>query len=240
MRTILFIILASLTGTVLHAQLLRFQDNYKVGYKDASGKKIVAATYDAGSDFKEGFAVIMKGGKRGYINAKGEEVIAAQYDDASLFEGGLACVEQNGKWGYINPSGGWAILPIYDNAFSFRNGLARVCKGSKWGMIDAHGVVRIPLIYTRLYDLTDGTIASSMDEQRYGYLSADGKVALDFTFLSAQPFDEQTHKAIVCTARGSYYINKRGALLEKVVNKEEEEERERREGQSRKQRGERD
>ena len=211
-------------SATLHAQLTRFVDNYKVGYKDASGKMVIAAKYEAASDFKDGYAVFVKGAKRGYVNTKGEEAIAAQYDDASLFGHGLACVERSGKWGFINAANVWAIQPIYDNAFSFHNGLARVFRKGKWGMINTRGAVVVPLAYMRLYDLSDGLIGASADDIHWGYIGADGKPLLDFQYRHAAPFDETTHKAIITTATGNYYINKQGILLEKVVNKEEEEE----------------
>jgi hypothetical protein len=206
-----------------HAQLRVFRENYKTGYKDASGRVVVQATYDAGSEMKDGFAIIMKGSRRGYINAKGEEVIACKYDDASLFEQGLACVQLNGKYGYINTKAEWVLLPIYDNAFSFRDGLARICKNARWGMINPHGIIVIPLIYDRLYDISDGLIAASVDGASYVYLNARGQVVIHSGFLTALPFDEQTHRAIVRTKDGSYYINKKGALLEELKDEEEEE-----------------
>ena len=211
-----------------HAQLLRFQEEYKVGYKDAAGNVVVFPVYDAGSEMKEGFAIVMKGGKRGYINAKGAESIACNYEDASLFENGLACVQLNGKYGFINTNAVWVIQPIYDNAFIFKNGLARVCRAQKWGMINPQGAVVIPMLYERLYDITDGLVAASMDGHHYGYIDAKGKVVIDFHFNLALPFDEQLHRAIVTTTKGNFYINKKGAITEQVADNEEEEEHERR------------
>jgi hypothetical protein len=65
---------------------VRFYQKAKAGYKDPStGKVIVEPTYDAGSDFREGYAIVMMGRKRGYINEKGEVAIPLQFDDASQF-----------------------------------------------------------------------------------------------------------------------------------------------------------
>jgi hypothetical protein len=204
------------------AQLIRYQDHYKVGYKSSSGKVIVRAVYDAGSDMSDGFAVVMRGALRGYIDARGKEVIACQYGEASPFVHGLACVQQNGSWGFINTSGAWAIQPQFDNAFSYKSGLARVLTGGKWGMIDEQGHMVIPPIYARLYDISEGLIAASKDEQGYGYLDAVGKVAIDFKFGLSLPFDESTHKAIVHQENGAYFINTKGEVLERVPERKEE------------------
>src|SRR5690348_7509559 len=77
---------------------VRFYAHAKAGYKDpGTGKIIVEAKYDAGSDFREGFAIVMTGRKRGFINEKGEVAIPLQYDDASQFFNGLARVTMSGK-----------------------------------------------------------------------------------------------------------------------------------------------
>lgn len=204
------------------AQLVRYQEYYKVGYKSASGEVILPAAYDAGSEMSEGFAVVIRGALRGYINARGAEAIPCKYEDASLFVHGLACVQLNGKWGFINTSGAWGIQLLFDNAFSFKNGLARVLTHGKWGMINERGEMIIPAIYARLYDLSEGLIAASLDEQNYGYIDARGKVAIDFKFNLSQPFNESTHKGVVYRKDGAYFINKKGEVLEKVPVKEEE------------------
>jgi len=78
-------------------KLIRFYENAKVGYKDASGKVVVPAKFYAGSEFFEGFAIIVDNNKRGYLNAKGEIAIPVQYEDAGPFVGGLAKVKISRK-----------------------------------------------------------------------------------------------------------------------------------------------
>jgi hypothetical protein len=211
-----------------NAQLTRYQENYKVGYRDAQDGVIVPAMYDAGSDMTEGFAVVMRGSERGYIDVRGREVITCRYQDASPFVHGLACVEQNGKWGFINTKGEWAIPPFFDNAFSFKNGLARVLTHGKWGMINEQGEMKIPAVYASLYDASEGLIAASLDGRQYGYINASGKTVIDFRFKLSQPFDESTRRAVVYLADGAYFINTHGEVLEKVPRRKEEEEREER------------
>src|SRR5262245_49738879 len=81
---------------------VRFYQKAKAGYKNpTTGQVIVEPKYDAGSEFREGFAIVMTGRKRGYINEKGEVAIPLQYDDASQFFGGMARVAVGGKNGYI-------------------------------------------------------------------------------------------------------------------------------------------
>jgi hypothetical protein len=216
-RMKLLLAILALVGACLpgQAQLIRYQENYKVGYRNEQGVPVVRPVYDAGSDMAEGFAVVLRGSQRGYINNAGQEVIPCQYAEASPFVGGLACVKKGGKWGFLNTKGEWAIQPLFDNAFSFKNGLARVCMRGKWGMIDEQGRVKIPLLYSQLYDVSDGLIAAARGDRKYGYLDLNAKPVIDFRFVLSQPFDEATHKGIVVLPEGrAYYINRLGKVLE--------------------------
>nr|MBK9652114.1 WG repeat-containing protein [Bacteroidota bacterium] len=115
------------------AQLQRFYENAKVGYKNIeTGAVVVPAKYYAGSEFMEGYALVLEGRKRGFIDAKGEVIIPFEYDDASIFYDGVARVMKGGKHGYINMKGETVIPFIYDFADDFKGGLARVSKGGKW------------------------------------------------------------------------------------------------------------
>ena len=97
----------------------RFYQDGKVGYKDQEKNILVYPTYDAGSDFSDGMAMVVKNEKRGYINTVGQEVIPLIYDDATLFVNGVACVKYAGRYGYINKEALWVIQPIFENAFAF-------------------------------------------------------------------------------------------------------------------------
>ena len=74
MKKILFSFALLFFITNVHSQnLIRFYQNAKVGYKDAQGNVIVQPNYYAGSEFKDGVALVLQNNKRGYINNKGEE-----------------------------------------------------------------------------------------------------------------------------------------------------------------------
>ena len=227
-NTIPVIFLLSVSWNQADAQLQRFQEHTRIGYKDASGKVIVPAIYTAGSNMKAGYAVVLEGDKRGYIDATGRQTIPCSFDDASPFEEGLACVSKAGMYGFIRTSGEWAITPVYQNAFSFSNGLARVQRNGRWGMIDRKGKVIIPFLYRRLGDLHDGLVIAAIEDGKIGYLTAQGNVAIEFKYRDAFPFDTKLHQAIVVLPDGKYRIDRKGAVLGKVYDEKEEEEAEER------------
>ena len=84
MKTICLIFFLLLVIIQSNAQVLvRFYENGKAGYKDKIGNVVVPVTYDAGSEFSEGMALVLKHHLRGYIDNKGDEVIPFIYSDAS-------------------------------------------------------------------------------------------------------------------------------------------------------------
>ncbi len=95
------ILLICLSVSAFAQSPVRFYENAKAGYKDANGQVLVEAKYDAGSEFREGYAIVITGCMRGFIDEKGELAIPMQYDDASQFFDGMARVAVGVKNGYI-------------------------------------------------------------------------------------------------------------------------------------------
>ena len=121
--SISFFLLLSIT--LLAQSPSRFYDKGLAGYKNpVTGEIIVPATYQAGSDFQEGFAIVMQNNLLGYINEQGLLVIPCRFNDAGLFVNGLAMAAIGNAYGFINTKGEWAIANKYDFADSFSEGYA--------------------------------------------------------------------------------------------------------------------
>ncbi|WNM18475.1 WG repeat-containing protein [Flavobacterium capsici] len=144
-------------GAIVAQELKAFSDKPfnrfgKWGFKDQSGKVIVAPKYNSSHQFREGLAAVSIGGsydeefdmvlgsKYGFIDNTGKEVIALKYESINDgFYEGLAAVKLNGKWGYINTAGNEVIPFQYSEAFIFMNGKAKVRKDGKEFFIDKTG-----------------------------------------------------------------------------------------------------
>ena len=72
-------------------ELVPFQaDNFLWGYKDKTGKEIIAPQYDGAKEFKDGLASIRIKCRWGFIDATGKEIIGTKYDETADFSEGLA------------------------------------------------------------------------------------------------------------------------------------------------------
>jgi hypothetical protein len=97
----------------------------KIGFKDQSGKWVIAPQFDAIFEFAEdGLYRACKGGKWGIINKKGEWIVRPQYESSDFvgeFRNGIAMIETDkGLSGIINIKGKYVLKPKYDNLMFIR------------------------------------------------------------------------------------------------------------------------
>ena len=102
MRYYLFLLLSIQYFITAQTPPHRFYENAKCGYLNSSNELVLAPIYDAGSDFKQGLAIVMKQNKRAFINEQGVFITGFDFDDAGLPSDGLCKVLKNGKYGFIN------------------------------------------------------------------------------------------------------------------------------------------
>ncbi len=201
----------------------------KVGWIDATGKVVIAATFDSGAFFREGLARVealaettaegaQTNGKYGYIDTKGAWVVKPQYRSAGDFSEGLAMVD-TGKHqrGYIDRTGALVIAGPFLRAEEFSEGRAAVeTSRDFWAFIDRTGRI---VFEARGYDLSDppsyseGLIAlRTQRPRRTRFLDLEGAVALEPDFALARDFREGL--SAVRTEAGKWgYIDKRGATV---------------------------
>jgi len=138
-------------------ELIRIEQQGKIGYIDPDGKLVVPAVYENGSDFSEGVAAVREGGYYGYLDVTGRFVILPEFDWAEPFSEGLAAVNKDGHFFYIDRSGKAAFRCPYSAVSSFQHHIAMVqTAGKHWGLIDHHGHLVLDTLYDVLRDFDEG------------------------------------------------------------------------------------
>ena len=110
------------------------------GYKDSTGKIVVAPHYDLAYPFTEGRAAVRLAGKYGYLDEHGKEIVAPKYDFTWRFIGGFATVKLGDKFGFIDKSGKEVVPPMFDEANNYHGGccykgMAHVKEKGRWKII---------------------------------------------------------------------------------------------------------
>jgi hypothetical protein len=112
------------------------------GFKDSSGKLVIARRYNDVGYFNEGLCPVSLKGKWGAIDKSGRLVMKPQFEKlGDAFSENLIAACTGGKWGVVDKSGNVVLKPTYDLIYPFHNGIAVVQTGQKYGYIDATGKV---------------------------------------------------------------------------------------------------
>lgn len=139
-------------------------------YINKKGRTVIETKFEGTSNFSEGMAGFITGGKCGYINTKGKIVIAAQFRSANNFSEGLGMVvDERGRHCYVNKKGRIVIKTEFYSAGNFSEGLAWIKKNDKYGYIDKDGKVVITPQFEYAYDFSEG-LALVQKNDKYGYI----------------------------------------------------------------------
>jgi len=197
------------------------------GFIDATGKLVIAATFQKAYPFSDGLAAVQVGRRWGFIDSKGRMVIEPRFVMVDFFSDGLAGFRNKkftDPWGYIDKTGKVVIKAQFDTAERFRSGIARVgfetleskilTKIADVGIecdyqfIDRSGkfVPEPPL--THYATGAKGELIPFNKKGRLGYIDAKGKVVIEPQFEGGTSFSE----GLACVrVKGLFgYIDKTG------------------------------
>lgn len=111
----------------------------------------VSGKYDKIGKFKNGVAIVHKGGMVGAINSEGKEIIKPEYERLSGFGAdGLSYSYKNGMVGLVNKSGKVIIDNQYEYIGHFKDGYATIRKNGLIGIVDKNGSIVVDIKYDKL------------------------------------------------------------------------------------------
>lgn len=120
----LFFILCLLGIQATYSQnLVKYQLNGKIGFKNQSGAVVLPAKYDLVESFKDGIATVKIGNKCGVISRLGKEIIPVKYDWIASFYEGIATVRIGDKYGAISRLGKEIVPVKYEHIGKCSEGL---------------------------------------------------------------------------------------------------------------------
>lgn len=195
--------------------LLPFSENDKWGYMNASGKVVINPKYDWAEEFSEGMAAVMLDDKYGYINEKGEVIIDIVYDhvggigeygslyEDSKFRNGLIGAYNNNKYYMLNKDGKIVTKDYIDKSFSSQE--LMLADGSDLSQFSTYA-------YDQYYSLSEErSIYKDINNEKYGYVDAEGNVIIEAQFDWAGRFSEGLAAVVKDNLLG--FINKEGKLV---------------------------
>lgn len=208
----------------------------KYGFIDLTGRIVIPPTFEFVGGFSEGHAPVYQNGRFGFIDRSGRFVISPRFEKAKAFHEGLAEVQMAGLWGFVKTDGEFAIQPQFEQTLWFSDGRAPVRVGGLWGYVDKTGTLVIPAQYLSATLFEKGRAFVRLDKEsmaidrngestsrdpdelipeqrmgKWGFVTPDGTVAVDFRFDGVQGFSEGLSGVQVGERWG--FIDRRGRLV---------------------------
>lgn len=162
--------------------IITFKRNDQWGLANASGKEIVAPTFEELSAFSEGMAAAKMKGKWGFINTKGKWVIAPQFDVAYRFSSGYAAVKGKEGWNYVQPNGKMPSDQWLDSVYTYTGGVGVLRSGITYVFMDKGFDVTALVDLKSVWDFEDGVAVAQDTSGKYGIMSAEGKWVVEPKF----------------------------------------------------------
>jgi hypothetical protein len=223
-------------GHPVDRELLVVVRDGKYGYIDHNGVVVIAPQFWWGTDFEGGFGAVyvcgrivsidangklvplqaarvhgptlkQVNGKFEFVDGSGKSGGHLMFNDALPFSDGMAAVQVHEKWGFIDTTGQVTIPPVFEAAYYFREGVAAATTGSEDVLIDKTGKV-LARGFTQLRGVTAEQRVPVSKDEKYGYLSLDGAIAIPLTYDDADTFSNGL--APVKKGEKWGYINKDG------------------------------
>ena len=217
-----------------HGPYFMFEEKGLQGVIDANGEVLVDPQFDQVHVLSEGLVNVYVGGKGGYYNTVTKAIeIEPQFDMAAPFNYGVAEVRIGKATGFIDRNGNFTVeLREPDKRFPSSFGhfssdwpklspvrkYVEIKRGhQKVGLIDVRdGTILIEPMFDSI-GMVYGGRAVLQDGRNYGYLDADGKIAIPAQYQQASDFSGGL--AYVQFRGGSGYIDLKGHLVIKFDDK---------------------
>lgn len=192
------------------------------GILDATGKVVLAPSYDLIGEFTEGLAGFHREPREpyGYLKLDGTVAVEPKYQKVQSFSEGLAWVLQDDLWSAINPKGNVVIPAKFLNAHPFEGGVAPVLVGGDgpnsktriWALVDKKGKIVHQGTYDYVADFSEGLAPFSKDGETWGWLDAKGKIAIPPQWKRLPP-PFRFGLAVNDTGQTKTYLNKSGKVV---------------------------
>jgi hypothetical protein len=185
-------------------------------FVDSTGAQAFLSTFDRTYPFRDGLALVERGGYWGYIDKAGSFVVPLHYTEAYPFNEGLAAVMVDDKWGFIDTTGRTRIEPRFDDGGYFHEGLCPVVVNYKTGFIDTSGRIVIRPQFFHVgpgfhYGLEPASINDHWRD-KWGFIDRDGKFVIPPNFFKVGFFTDGLAPAEL-TSTGVGFINTAGRYV---------------------------
>jgi len=179
------------------------------GYIDTLGRTVIAARFERGEPFDGGLACVLANGLYGLVDRTGAFVAKPVYEQIWPFAGRDRAQARRGeKLGTVDRRGRWRESPFLER-FAIDDTLSIGRVAGRTGIVRrATGKLLQPLDWEEIGAFAEGLAPVRNRDTRYGFIGADGSLAIPTRFDEVQRFRHGLCKAAAGDTVG--YIDRAG------------------------------
>lgn len=178
--------------------LIPYNSEGKIGFKDTTGKVVINANHKYPDDFYDGLLAARIDKKYGYIDTTGKTVIPFLYDQATTFYKGFAVVQINNAVFIIDKKGKEIKKLKYNSIVISKDDVAIVKLNGKIGtIVKSTGKELIPPIYDGTSRFNKDFVLAVRLGEKWGIISRVGEVILPIQYFYIYSLGENVNSYVV-------------------------------------------
>ena len=182
------------------------------GAIDAAGKEVLPVAYAKAVVTATGQIAVMSREQYGVYDRGGREIVPPRYRSIALCRDGSYILEDGeGKWGAVSGDGKPLLSFKYTEIYDGDGGVfcVRETQDGGWQLVKSGDVPVTGAAYSLLGNFSEGMVAAG--QQKWGFLKADGSVAVPLIYEEVRPFSEG--KAAVKTGGRWGFVDAGGSVV---------------------------
>ena len=189
--------------------------DYKYGTMDTDGKIQLEAIYDYLSyDSSTEQYLFGVNEKYGLIDKDGRMVIEPTYDMLSFFMNGYAIFQEDGKQGLLNTEGKVAVAAKFDYIIDRGKMHFVTLENDTYQLYTIAQAKKVAADYQFIGVTDEPNLFVAQKGELYGYLDANGQVAIPFKYTYASGFVDGLATVISEGSEESFMVNTKGERIE--------------------------
>jgi hypothetical protein len=169
--------------------MLRYSDKGFIGYMNTNFDTIIPASFEQGTDFEKGFAIIKSGSTYNVIDKSGSKLFNKGYSKISTSENGIFRLKEASKFAFANSEGNFLSDFEFDQATDFQGNFSAVRKGEAWYLVDRNLSLEEIGSAQKIRPVGASRWAIKKDG-KYGLLTEDGSLLTELTYDGFYTFQE--------------------------------------------------
>lgn len=189
--------------------------DFQYGIIDTNGQEVVPCTWEYLALDPELEVIFFSiDGKTGVMDYNQETLIPAQYDHISFFSKDYALFSEDGKTGLIDLDGKIVLPAVFETIMEYDESHVIIIENERYYVVDIQSQQKTTTGHDYLLLANEDDLVVALQDNKYGYITKDGKIAIPFKYEYATPFYDGIAAINETDDDDVLYINTKGEYVQ--------------------------